>query len=298
MTDRDSLVASAYGLGWAAVRRMPERVANGAFRRIADQSFARRGPGVAMLESNLRRVVGPNVTDGDLRRLTQAGMRSYMRYWCEVFRLPGWTPAMIDERVVMHDVEHLSDAVAAGGTVVALPHSANWDSVGAWVAQNLTPFTTVAERLKPESLYDRFVEYRESLGMEVLPLTGGGDNVFVALTRRARAGRLVCLPADRDLTASGIEVDFFGARARMPGGPAALAHTAGATLLTASLWYDGPRMHVQISPPIELSTSTDRKVRVAETTQRVATAFEAGISAHPEDWHMMQPLWIDDLDAR
>jgi len=247
-----------------------------------------------MLSSNLRRVVGPTVTDADLRRLTQAGMRSYLRYWCEVFRLPGWSPQDVRERVIMHDAHHLSDGLADGGVIAALPHCANWDSVGAWVAQELTPFTTVAERLRPESLYDRFVEYRESLGMEVLPLTGGG-NVFGMLARRLRDGGLVALPADRDLTASGVEVDFFGATARMPGGPAALAHATGARLVTAALWYDGPRMHVRISPPLELSASTDRKLRVAESTQLVATAFEQSIAAHPEDWHMLQPLWLDDV---
>ena len=38
-------------------------------------------------------------------------------------------------------------------------------------------FTTVAERLKPESVYDRFVAFRESLGLEVLPASGGMQQV-------------------------------------------------------------------------------------------------------------------------
>ena len=44
---------------------------------------------------------------------------------------------------------------------------------GVWLAQTYGTFTTVNERLKPESLYSRFIAYRESLGFEMLPLTGG-----------------------------------------------------------------------------------------------------------------------------
>jgi KDO2-lipid IV(A) lauroyltransferase len=289
-----SLVAGAYVTGWAVVRRVPEDLAQSAFRRLADRSVAQRGHRVTMLESNLRRVVGPDVSDAQLRLLVRAGMRSYLRYWCEVFRLPTWTPAMVAERVAVEDVKLVHEGLDRGGVVIALPHSANWDAVGAWIAQEGVPFTTVAERLDPESLYDRFVEYRTSLGMEVLPLTGGPD-VFPTLVRRLRDGGLVCLPADRDLTASGVEVDFFGATARMPGGPAALAHATGSTLLTIDLWYDGPVMRVQVKP-VELSASTDRRARVAETTQRVADAFAEGIAAHPEDWHMLQPLWVEDVE--
>ena len=299
---KDTIAASSYALGWSAVRWMPERAAYAAFQRLADQTFARRGDGVRMLESNLRRVVGPQLPDSDLRRLVRAGMRSYMRYWCEVFRLPTWDEDKVRRRVHLHDIEILWAALDEGrGVVLALPHAANWDAAAAWVGisgriNDDTTFTTVAERLRPESLFDRFVAYRESLGLEVLPLTGG-DNVVATLTRRLRAGGLVVLPADRDVSGGGIEVEFFGATARMPGGPAMLAHLTGAPLITVDLWYDERGdTNVTIHEPIAVSTSTDRRARVAETTQRVASAFERGIAEHPEDWHMLQPLWVDDLD--
>ena len=112
--------------------------------------------------------------------------------------------------------------------ILSLPHMGNWDHAGAWLAGTGVPFTTVAERLKPESLFERFVEFRESLGMEVIPLTGGEQPPFKILAERLRSGGVLCLLADRDLTASGIEVEFFGSPARMPAGPAALAVDTGA----------------------------------------------------------------------
>ena len=300
----DNVVGTAYLAGWSATRWLPERVAYGTFQRIADQAAARRGSRVQMLEANLRRVVGPNVTDADLRSLVREGMRSYLRYWCDAFRLPSWSTAELDDRVHIHDVDRLWDTLAQGrGLILALPHSANYDAAAAWVgrcgrlADTGATYTTVAERLRPEWLYERFLSYREGFGLEVLPLTGGG-NIVGTLASRLRSGGLVCLPADRDLTGSGVDVEFFGATARLPGGPALLAHLTDAALISVDLWYDDEgRTQVQVHQPLEVSTSSDRRRRVHETTQRMASEFEAGIAGHPEDWHMLQPLWADDVDA-
>ena len=94
--------------------------------------------------------------------------------------------------------------------MLALPHSGNWDMAGVWLTNTYGDFATVAERLKPESLYNRFVDYRESLGFEVLPLTGGARPPFEILAERLRGNGLVCLMSDRDLTRSGVPVNFFG----------------------------------------------------------------------------------------
>ncbi len=170
---KDRLTDALYGLGWSTVKKLPEPVAERLGRTIADAAWKRRGKGVLRLEANLARVV-PDATPQRLAELSRAGMRSYLRYWMESFRLPSWSRERIKNGVDVKDLHHLTDGLAAGkGAVVALPHLANWDLAGAWVTTRLeTPFTTVAERLKPETLYDRFVAYRESLGMEVLPHTG------------------------------------------------------------------------------------------------------------------------------
>ena len=180
--------------------------------------------------------------------------------------------------------------------ILALPHLGNWDLAGAWVTTKLeTPFTTVAERLKPETLYDRFVAYREGLGMEVLPHEGGA--AFGTLARRLRAGGLVCLVADRDLSSSGVEVKFFGDTARMPAGPALLAQQTGALLLPVTLWYDdSPVMKGRVHPPVEVPETGNRVEKTSVMTQALADAFATGIADHPEDWHMLQRLWLADLD--
>lgn len=274
----------SYAGGWRLVRALPEPVATAAFARGADLAFRRGGPAVDRLQSNLARVApdaGPE--------LVQAALRSYARYWCEVFRLPGLSRARIlaDTRTCNEPVFRAAFAAGAG-VVVALPHAGNWDQAGAWCIATGVPFTTVAERLRPASLFDRFVAFRESLGMEVLPLTGGPRPPADILTERLQAGGLLCLLADRDLSARGVDVTFFGAAARMPAGPATLALRTGAALVPVTLSFAGRGWRIAFHDPI---APTD----VATMTQAMADAFASGIAAHPQDWHMLQRLWLDDL---
>ncbi|MFF3628092.1 phosphatidylinositol mannoside acyltransferase [Streptomyces sp. NPDC002164] len=295
---RDRLTDGLYGLGWTAVKKLPEPAARGLFRTLADQVWKRRGKGVLRLEANLARVV-PGASPARLAELSKAGMRSYMRYWMESFRLPTWSPARIKASIEVADAHRLTEGLDAGrGVVLALPHLANWDLAGAWVTTELkVPFTTVAERLKPETLYDRFVAYREGLGMEVLPHSGGA--AFGTLARRLRAGGLVCLVADRDLSSSGVEVSFFGESARMPAGPALLAQQTGALLLPVTLGYDDtPVMKVRVHPPVPVPESGSRAEKTSSMTQALADAFAVGIADHPEDWHMLQRLWLADLEPQ
>ena len=293
---RDEAVDALYALGWTAVKRMPEGMARLVFRKVADRTWASRGAGVRQLEKNLARVLGTTPQDPRVRRLSRESMRSYLRYWLESFRLP----VMGGERIVsgmnVTGHEQIHKAVGEGrGVVLALPHMGNYDHAGAWLVLVGHPLTTVAERLKPESLFERFVAYRESLGFEILPLTGSDVSVFGVLARRLRQARVVCLVADRDLSDTGIEVDFFGSPARLPGGPAALAVQTKAALLPVTLWYEGDgwgaRVHEEIPDPGE----GDRRSRIRAMTQSLADAFAEGIAAHPADWHMLQRVWVEDL---
>lgn len=294
---KDDLTYYAYAAGWAVVRRMPEKAAYGLFRMIADRSWRKRGKSVRRLESNLARVLGPEATEEQIRAVSKQGMRNYMRYYCDTFRLETWSLERVSATIEVEGEQMLRDMLASGrGAIVALPHMGNWDHAGAWAA-TLTDggFTTVAERLKPEKLFERFLRYRESIGMEVLPLTGG-SGTFGGLIRRLKSGGLVCLVAERDLTDSGVPVEFFGETTKLPAGPAALAVTTKAALYPVTLWYDEKRLHAKIWPELEVPAEGTKPQKIADLCQRLADTFAEGIAAHPADWHMLQRLWLVDLD--
>jgi KDO2-lipid IV(A) lauroyltransferase len=299
----DRVQAAGYGFAATLAKVLPEALMRPLFRLAADVAWRRRGRGVLQLERNLRRLVGPSMSDAELSALSRRAMRSYARYWLEFFRLPVLGRDRIVGRMVVEGEDRLASAMAAGrGAILALPHSGNWDHAGAWVALRGYPFATVAERLKPESLFDRFVTVRERLGMEVLALTGG-HNAFAVLLKRLREGKLVCLVTERDLGDSGVEVSFFGEPMSMPAGPAALAVSTGAALLPVGLWFTddggpGGGWGAVIHPAIEPPTEGDRQAKITDMTQRLADAFAVDIAAHPQDWHMLQPLWHADRPGR
>jgi phosphatidylinositol dimannoside acyltransferase len=297
-TISERLTDLAYGLGWKLVCRAPESWAHGAFMFAASVAWRRQGPRVQVLEGNLRRVLGPDADGKELRTLSLEAMRSYARYWLEVFRLPviGRERILADMRCTGEEETAFANMAAGRGVIFALPHMGNWEHAGAWiVARGADHFTTVAERLKPESVYDKFVAFRESLGMEVLPATGGVSR-FGVLAQRLRAGRLVCLLADRDVTGAGIEVEFFGEKARMMGGAAALAVQTGAALMPVTLWYEGACWGAHIHKELPVPGAGTRQEQIAAMTQGLATVFEDAIRAHPADWHMLQRVFLSDLD--
>jgi lauroyl/myristoyl acyltransferase len=281
-----------YAAGWRLVRAMPEVLARNVFD--AGAHYAARNGGPEQLRKNLARVVGvppARVPEG----LIRASLASYARYWREAFRLPSMDLPTVARRLdeVFIGADNLQAAMDDGhGGVLALPHSGNWDMAGVWLVHNHGTFATVAERLNPESLYRRFIDYRESLGFEVIPSSGGERPPFELLAERLRENKFVCLMADRDLTRSGVEVDFFGEPTRMPAGPAKLAITTGAPLFPAHVHYDGDDCVVEVHDALDTSS---RDVTVI--TQALANRFARNIAAHPADWHMMQPQWLADLPA-
>ncbi|GGM72166.1 lipid A biosynthesis lauroyl acyltransferase [Longimycelium tulufanense] len=296
MSARARLVDAGYAAGWRVVRTLPEPLARGAFRLGADLAVRRGGAGARQLRRNLARV-RPDASPAELDHLLRCGLRSYARYWCEAFRLPAMDLRAVHRRLdaSVAGREHLDAALAAGrGVIAVLPHTGNWDMAGVWLAHQYGRFTTVAERLRPESLFRRFVAYRESLGFEVVPLTGGDRSVAATLVRRLRENRVVCLVADRDLTTSGVPVTFFGEPTRMPAGPASLAATTGAALLPVRSHYtDAGGWEFLIYPPVPV----DGRRSVPAATQAMADVFAADIAERPEDWHMLQPFWPADLPA-
>lgn len=286
----------AFATGWRVVRALPERPVLWVANRLADRAVRRGGPGIEQLRRNLRRVAGPLAPRQELDRLVRDGARSYARYWVETFRLPSMPAQSITPRVEVRGLEHVFAADRAGkGAILALPHMGNWDVAGIFLIGQGIPFTTVAERLKPDSLFRRFVAYREQLGFEVLPLTGGPPTAPL-LAARLEQGRTICLVGDRALGSGGVDVQLFGEAAVLPAGPAMLAARTGAALLAVGIWFTDDGWGIEVSPPLE-APAGGLAQRTRDLTRALAAQFEAQIAAHPADWHMLQPIWSADRDA-
>lgn len=287
--------AAGYLAGWQVVSKLPYSVAAALFRFGADRASDNgRSPGMEYLRRNLTRVVGAeNVT----AELVRDSVRSYARYWLEAFRLPTIVDdPQLQERLTGGVVgrDRFDRSLARGkGVVLVLPHSGNWDMAGMWLVTNYGQFATVAERVKPEALFEAFVDFRESLGFEVIAHTGGDTPPYERLTEVLESGGVVCLLGERDLRQTGVEVEFFGEPTTMPVGAAKLAMDTGAALHVVHSWFDedsdGPTWGLSASEEVEVTG-------LEETMQKVADLFAENIAAHPQDWHMLQPQWTVDIN--
>ena len=305
-------VSDAYRLGWRGTRHLPPSVGYGLAHTVADALWAwhrlrRSTAGVGQLERNLSRILPAGTPPRALRRATRAGMRSYMRYFYEAFALPGITPEQILARVRTDIDPQLHEDVRAGSVVMALPHMGNWDLIGAWACRELATVLTVAERLKPDDLFEQFVSFREGLGMRIIG-QAHGEKVFDRLLETASRGHyVVALLADRDLSSAGITVTLGSATARVAAGPAAIAQRLGRPLYAASIHYEpltGERRRRAGSPwglvltarKVPQPQNLEGHERVVAHTRAWVAELEPLIAEHAQDWHMLQPVFDADLD--
>lgn len=276
---------------WLA-RILPEMFGRRVFRRAGLLAFELAPRTRSVVARNQAQVLGRAPGDPLVRAATRDAFASYARYWFDTFRFVVMTPESVAARFEPIDAYHLWDALDAGrGAIVALPHTGNWDAAAPWLCAENRPAVAVAERLRPERLYDLFVANRTTFGVEMLGL--GDAGIGQALASKLEAGFIVALVADRDLTGRGVEVTMFGRTRRMPAGPALLSLTTGAPLIVTPVFQTESGWRIVMTPPLTIEPTGDRRADARALTQRMAEEFERAIAAAPTDWHMFQPAWED-----
>ena len=301
MNISDQLTVAGFRAGWSLVQRLPERAAYALFEQVADRLTKRNGKDVQRLRSNYA-IVRPELDDVALDALVKAGMRSYFRYWCDAFRLERINADADSDQMVRlsgHNREAKALVDGGNGLILFLGHLGNWDMCGAWATQNFARVTTVAERLKPEELFQEFLDYRASLGMRIIALTGAG-NPYPDLVTAVRAGGFVPLLSDRDLTSRGVTVQLCGRPARMAAGPARLALDTGAALYPLSVTYEKlpgrslQRVVAEFGPRVTIPDEGTDREKIVAMTQQCADALGETIRESTQDWHMMQRVFTED----
>jgi KDO2-lipid IV(A) lauroyltransferase len=280
-----------YSAMWSIIRWLPERTAYGFFQQLANLAYKRNGKRVQRLRSNYQRVM-PNLSAVELEEMVKAGLTSAMRYWCDTFRIQDWSQEEAASTVTSTNQHLLAEGMRSGkGVIVAVPHAGNWDHAGYYYCAIGYPVHTVAEHLRPDRLFRKFLAHRQRMGMTVLDLD---SKTLPELKKFLYQGQLVALVADRDLSKSGIEVDFFGGVAKMPVGPALLAYQTEASLITAYVNYRDDGIHISWDGPIVVVRENEERVEVARITQEIAKVFEKEIQNDPTSWHMQQRIFVDD----
>jgi KDO2-lipid IV(A) lauroyltransferase len=283
---------AAYRAGSAIARLLPPPIIP-SFTGAAAFVAARAMDGRREMVVRHQRRVRPDLTPDELEHAVDEVFRSYTQYWIESFRLPGTPARVLDAGLVTEGFEHVRAAYDAGnGVITAMPHLGAWEWAAFWLtACQDIDVTTVVEPVKPPELAEWFIELRERLGMEIVPL---GPDSGPRVARALKSGRLLSLVCDRDIAGGGVEVEFFGERTTLPAGPATLALRTGAPLMAATCYFEGDGHRGVVRPPIDTTRQGKLRDDVARITQVLAHELEELIRLAPEQWHLLQPNWPSD----
>ena len=280
-----------YLFAWKVIGILPEKTAYKLANFVSDRIFRINGKGVKRLRSNYKRVM-PNISERELEELTKDGMRSYLRYWFDTFRLNKWSKSRIIETTFVVRENLLRDPIETKeGCIIALPHAGNWDHAAAYFCSTGIPLTAVVEKLKPEAIFKKFLAYRQSIGIEAI---SHREKTIPILIERLNQGKLIALVADRDMSRNGIEVNFLGGIAKMPAGPAILAIKTGSPLVTAYIRYLNKGIEITFDETIKLPVTGSEEEQIKIVTQSMADNFAKRIKDSPVDWHMLQRIWVDE----
>jgi lauroyl/myristoyl acyltransferase len=283
---------------YVAFSRVALAIPEGAAYRLAEAAgviAARISSKKDQVARNLSRITGKAPDSPEVADLVVDTYRSYARYWLETFRLVREGPDFFLERFVATGADNLDGVLDRGkGAIVVVGHLGNWDAAAAWAGARGNRLVSVAEVLRPRRVFEFFLEHRARLGMTIYPAHRG---VSLKLVEEVNNGAVVAILGDRDLKGNGIEVDFFGEPATLPGGPASIALRTGVPLLVAGVYSavhdSGHGWVADISEPIELPETTGRE-GVAALTRAVGRKLEELVSRRPEEWHVLQPFWTED----
>ena len=280
-----------YLIAWKLIALLPEKSAYKLADYVSDRIYKKNGKGIKRLRGNYGRVM-PEYSSQKLEELTKLGMRSYLRYWFDTFRLSKWSKNRIISTTQVIRENLLRDPIQSKhGCIVALPHAGNWDHAAAYFCSTGITLTAVVEKLKPEAIFKKFLAYRQSIGIEAI---SHKEKPIPILTQRLQAGKLIALVADRDMSRNGIEVNFFGKTSKMPSGPAILAIKTGAPLITAYVRYTPGGIEIIFDETLKPTNSGSEEEQIKIITQSMADNFAKRIKENPVDWHMLQRIWVDE----
>jgi len=280
-----------YLFAWKLIAVLPEKSAYKLADYVSDRIYKKNGKGIKRLRGNYGRVM-PEYSSQKLEELTKLGMRSYLRYWFDTFRLSKWSKNRIISTTQVIRENLLRDPIQSKqGCIVALPHAGNWDHAAAYFCSTGITLTAVVEKLKPEAIFKKFLAYRQSIGIEAI---SHKEKTIPILTQRLQAGKLIALVADRDMSRNGIEVNFFGKTSKMPSGPAVLAIKTGAPLITAYVRYTSGGIEIIFDETLKPTNSGSEEEQIKIITQSMADNFAKRIKENPVDWHMLQRIWVDE----
>jgi len=293
----------AFRAAEAMVRVVPHRLAY-RIGDIAAEVVTRTQPQrFAGLRGNLRQVL-PDADERALDRVARSNVRNLVRAWIDVLEMRHKAGLMFS-RLDITDYDHLENALGRGrGAIIVSLHLGSWEHGIAAYNHRLGSMALLAESLNPPQLFERITKARTALGVQVIPIDLAGMRDGDAKTARIlgasalrevykvlRGNGCVAMAMDRDIAGNGEPMEFFGSEARIPIGVVEVGIRTGAALVPIVLFRAGHRVDARVYPEIAYDAAAPRQAEVHRVAEQVLRHFEQVIREHPEQWHVLDPIW-------
>lgn len=275
-------------LQWV-MERLPRGLAYALAIVVARVAYRTAGRARAALEENLRAAL-PEASPREIRDVCWRNFRNHSKAYADLMQLPRARVASLRPLLHIEGQEHLEAALGRGkGVLVVSAHMGSWEVASAIWSASIAPVSLFAEELEPRALYDWYRTTRARLGISVLPLNRHGlRQVLQALEQ----GEMVVTAVDRDILGTGLVMSFFGRRARIPDGPAAIALRRGVPLLPVCVYRLPDDTFQAVGyPPIVAEPTGDRRADERRITELLVRHMERIIREHPDQWHMPHRIW-------
>jgi len=278
-----------YRLSGFVLPLIPPRIGYGLAARLGDVLYHLSKGTRASIYDNVTHILEGSQKRGDIEAIVRGVFHNMAKNYYDLFRVPALSLADIARLVKVEGWEHVERALSKGkGLIFVSAHFGNIDIVAQAIALREIPVVSPAEHVRPEVLFQYICSLRANKGIRFIPIDGPLFGLFRALRRNEVVG----LAADRDITGSGIVVDFFGAPACLPDGYAQLSLRTGAPIIVAfSQRLPDNTFVAHLEPPLELEVTGDRDRDVRAGVERVVTIMERYIGEQPEQWVMSVPIW-------
>lgn len=269
-------------------RTLPQKSLYGLVNGCGDILYLVWRPARCNAKENMRRVLGQNASCRQVDRAARETFRNLMRYYAEFLR----GQEKFVGKVRLSGLENVDAALAGGkGAILVGLHMGSPELAGLSVTRNQYPLSVVVDDKFPSARVNRWIQRaRAKFGMKVIAAKREAmPNLVKALKRNEVLALLIDCPR-----LGNIKVKFCDAKARVPGGAAALALRTGAKIVPAALIRTkGNRFTALIDKPLDYKPTGDFSSDVQALTQNIMDALESKVRAYPDQWFMFRRIWVE-----
>ncbi|MFH1024628.1 MAG: lysophospholipid acyltransferase family protein [Planctomycetota bacterium] len=261
--------------------------------RVADLHYLFDRRARECVRKNIRRILGAPAPESRVRYETRWTFRHFGKYLGEFFRFDRFDRTFLDQYVRVEEVRHIDEALKRGKGCIALSaHFTNWELGLCNLAFLGYPVNAIVREHVNPRVNDLFLRQRTGKGIRVFFPGAAVRSCFAALA----GNEIVAILGDRDFSGKGIAVDFFGAKAVFPRGPAHLALRTGAVIIpTFFLRRSNDAFVLRFHPPIAWNPAADHETQAREIIEAYARLCEEYISRDPSLWCVFDDFWGEPM---